>query len=149
VLFRSEKAPQRFAEKDIYFAHERLPDSVLPDSDLLKSAHAYTSRFYEAAGRRAGPLAFVGSRLVDERSLDETALLAVGILLEEAARASLGKRGDLVFVEAAPQHDDDGDYDNDDNDTLARRDTMSNPEHSRTDTKRRRVEDPDIAEEGS
>lgn len=32
--------------------------------------------------------------------MDETALLAVGILLEETAKASLGRDGDLVFVEA-------------------------------------------------
>lgn len=38
-------------------------------------------------------------RTTDERSLDETALLAFGILLEEAARESLGKNGDLVFTE--------------------------------------------------
>jgi len=32
-------------------------------------------------------------------SIDETALLAVGILLEEAAKDVLGERGDMVFVE--------------------------------------------------
>lgn len=102
VLFRHKRAPERFAEKDIYFANEDLPDggrSLLPDSDLLKSIHAYSSRFYEAMGRRRGPASFVGSRLVDEASMDETALLAMGILLEEAAREALGKRGDLVFTE--------------------------------------------------
>ncbi|KAM7213878.1 hypothetical protein V8F06_010756 [Rhypophila decipiens] len=38
-------------------------------------------------------------RKLDERSMDETALLAFAILLEEAGRSSLGKTGDLVFVE--------------------------------------------------
>jgi hypothetical protein len=33
--------------------------------------------------------------------MDETALLAFGILLEEAGREALGKAGDLVFTEAA------------------------------------------------
>lgn len=102
VLFRRKKAPERFAEKDIYFANEGLPDDGrgdLPDSDLLKSVHAYASRFYEALGRRRGSDSFVGSRLVDERSMDETALLAMGLLLEEAARETLGKSGDLVFTE--------------------------------------------------
>lgn len=32
--------------------------------------------------------------------MDETALLAFGILLEEAARESLGDAGDMIFVEA-------------------------------------------------
>lgn len=32
-------------------------------------------------------------------SMDETALLAVGILLEEAAEEVLGEKGDMVFVE--------------------------------------------------
>ena len=31
--------------------------------------------------------------------MDETALLAFGILLEEAGREGLGRRGDLVFTE--------------------------------------------------
>lgn len=31
--------------------------------------------------------------------MDETALLAFGILLEEASREALGRRGDLVFTE--------------------------------------------------
>ncbi|CAK7231978.1 hypothetical protein SCUCBS95973_008106 [Sporothrix curviconia] len=39
-------------------------------------------------------------RLVDERSMDETALLAFGILLEEAGREVLGADGALVFTEA-------------------------------------------------
>lgn len=33
--------------------------------------------------------------------MDETALLAFGILLEEAGREALGRRGDLVFTEGA------------------------------------------------
>lgn len=33
------------------------------------------------------------------RSMDDTALLAVGILLEEAADEVLGETGDMVFVE--------------------------------------------------
>lgn len=33
--------------------------------------------------------------------MDESALLAFGILLEEAGREVLGKRGDLVFAEAS------------------------------------------------
>jgi hypothetical protein len=45
-------------------------------------------------------------RLIDERSMDETALLAFGILLEEAGRAVLGRNGALVLTEAADGEDD-------------------------------------------
>ncbi|KAI0156950.1 hypothetical protein GGR57DRAFT_75213 [Xylariaceae sp. FL1272] len=93
VLFRRSDAPIRFAEKDIYNAHEDLPNGgrgVLPDSDMLKAVHSYAAHFYGAVN---------GSPSVDERSMDETALMAFGILLEEASREALGKKGDLVFTE--------------------------------------------------
>ncbi|KAJ4191345.1 hypothetical protein NW767_010015 [Fusarium falciforme] len=102
VLFRRKDAPERYLENDIYYAHERrLPrggQGVLPESDLLKAIHGYASAFYGAkdGGRSGGP---------DERSMDETALIAFGILLEEAGREVLGRRGDLVFTEG---QDDDG-----------------------------------------
>lgn len=97
VLFRRARAPERFVEKDIYRAHEALPEAgrgVLPDGDMLQAVHVYASHFYAAlAAARRRPASD------DERSLDETALLAFGVLLEEAAREALGKRGDLVFTE--------------------------------------------------
>lgn len=110
VLFRRRDAPQRYAEYDVYAAHERdLPRGgrgVLPESDLLKAIHTYTSRYYGAvernrARRQRGqaPQPGMPRHGVDERSMDETALLAFGILLEEAGRAVLGQRGDLVFTE--------------------------------------------------
>lgn len=45
--------------------------------------------------------------------MDETALLAFGILLEEAGREVLGRRGDLVFTEAAesPSEEEDSQED--------------------------------------
>jgi hypothetical protein len=104
ALFRRKNAPIRYAEQDIYWANEDLPDAgcrQLPDASLLKSVHGYASRFYEAAAARLGPRCVVGTRIIDERSMDETALLAFGILLEEAGREALGKAGDLVFTEAA------------------------------------------------
>lgn len=39
----------------------------------------------------------------DWKSMDETALLAMGILLEEATREVLGETGDLVFTEGEEQ----------------------------------------------
>lgn len=109
VLFRRPVAPERYAEYDVYMAHERdLPHrGVLPDSDLLKAIHSYASHFYAALNRPGSCAVRVGSRSVDEGSMDETALLALGILLEEAGRKALGKRGDLVFTEGqevGPRH---------------------------------------------
>lgn len=113
MLFKRAGAPVRYAEKDIYQAHEDLPDGgrgVLPDSDLLKTIHSYASHFYRdlPANRRTvrndSTDGGIGSGIgvgegISERSMDETALLAFGILLEEASREALGRRGDLVFTE--------------------------------------------------
>lgn len=109
VLFSRKRAPQRYAEKDIYFANESLPDAgrnVLPDSDMVKAVHSHASHCYEALGRRCAgePRGDIGR--VNERSMDETAILAFGILLEETAQDSLGKNGDLVFTEG--MQDDNG-----------------------------------------
>ncbi|KAI4195389.1 MAG: hypothetical protein LQ346_003465, partial [Caloplaca aetnensis] len=46
VLFRRRNAPERYEEDDFYFAHEKLDQGQLPDSDLLKAVHAYASDFY-------------------------------------------------------------------------------------------------------
>lgn len=92
VLYNRTDAPVRYAETDPYFAHRHLPpEQRLPESDMLKAVHAYASDLY-------GSMPLQDSRL-DFRSLDETALIAIGILLEEAAAASLGETGDLAFVE--------------------------------------------------
>ncbi|OHE91480.1 membrane protein [Colletotrichum orchidophilum] len=104
VLFRRKSAPERFAEFDVYMAHDRnLADggrTSLPDSDLLKSVHTYASYFYSAlGGPKRIPSYQVGARNIDERSMDESALLALGILLEEAGRDVLGSQGDMVFTE--------------------------------------------------
>ncbi|KAK0614036.1 hypothetical protein B0T14DRAFT_539666 [Immersiella caudata] len=99
VLFRHRRAPTRYQEDDFYWAHEDLPPHALPSSELLKSVHKYASTLYEAMATRLGPQGVVKSRTIDERSMDETALIAFGILLEEAGREVLKGRGDLVFVE--------------------------------------------------
>ncbi|OAX83185.1 hypothetical protein ACJ72_02459 [Emergomyces africanus] len=92
VLFRRVNAPVRYEETDFYFAHERLTsDQRLPDSDMLKALHTYASDFYANATLDQGH--------ADYQSMDETALIALGILLEEAANESLGETGDMVFVE--------------------------------------------------
>ncbi|KAG6005821.1 hypothetical protein E4U21_007593 [Claviceps maximensis] len=107
VLFRRKDAPLRYAEHDVYYAHDRdLPrggQDVLPESDLLKSIHLYSSKFYAAMRRRQRRDSQLRSGRssggVDEGSMDETALLAFGILLEEAGREVLGRKGDCVFTE--------------------------------------------------
>ena len=58
---------------------------------MLKAIHAYASDFYS---RNLGEGA-----VVDFHSLDETALLCMGILLEEMADGVLGDTGDLAFTE--------------------------------------------------
>jgi hypothetical protein len=95
VLFSRAGAPIRYQEDDKYFAHRHLPsDQRLPDSDLLKAIHAYASDFYGSGS--------LGNCRDDFGSLDETALIALGILLEEAAAQSLGETGDLAFAETPP-----------------------------------------------
>ncbi|EKD16546.1 uncharacterized protein L3040_001286 [Drepanopeziza brunnea f. sp. 'multigermtubi'] len=91
VLFRSRNAPTRYAESDIYFANERQSVTDLPESDILKALHCYTSDFYSRAAGDGGS--------GDWKSLDETALIALGIIMEEASLSSLGETGDLTFTE--------------------------------------------------
>lgn len=89
VLFRRRGAPNRHEEDDFYWADRNLaPGIELPDSDLLKAVHAYAAGFYGRTGGAA-----------DFSSLDETALMAVGVLLEEWAEVVLGEKGHEVFVE--------------------------------------------------
>lgn len=62
--------------------------------------HIYASDYYESALGAQGDVSF--------GSMDETALLAVGILLEEAAGHILGETGDLALVEGEEISDHDG-----------------------------------------
>lgn len=82
----------RYEENDIYWADKHLKEGqTLPESDLLKSIHTYASDFYERTTKHRGA--------VDFESFDETALLCMGILLEETAEHVLGDTGDLAFIE--------------------------------------------------
>lgn len=99
VLFKKARAPIRYEETDYYFAHANLPaDKPLPTSDLLSAIHAYISTLY-SRNREPG---------IDRvwRCMDETALIAFGILLEETAREKLGETGDLAFTEAADKEEE-------------------------------------------
>ncbi|MCJ1385225.1 hypothetical protein MMC17_008346 [Xylographa soralifera] len=92
VLFKRKGAPQRYHENDYYWADRRLsPNHSLPDSDLVEALHLYTSNFYDRV--------MIDEGQTDFRSMDETALLALSVLLEEASKHVLGEDGHLVFVE--------------------------------------------------
>lgn len=89
VLFRRRGAPDRYEEDDFYWADRNLaPGIELPDSDLLKAVHAYAAGFY---GRTGGAASF--------GSLDETALMATAVLLEEWVEVVMGQKGHEVFLE--------------------------------------------------
>lgn len=91
VLLRRVDAPTGVT-KDYYNAEDLLkPDQKLPDTELLKALHCYASDFYSANDR--------GEINHNYRSLDETALVAFAILLEEASAEALGENGDMVLVE--------------------------------------------------
>jgi hypothetical protein len=76
---------------EAYNASEELPRATtLPESEMLKAIHTYAADFYSADAEEGR---------YDCRSLDETALIAVGILLEEAVKEALGENGDMVLVE--------------------------------------------------
>ncbi|KAF2109128.1 hypothetical protein BDV96DRAFT_462900, partial [Lophiotrema nucula] len=93
VLFGQQNAPARYAESDYYFAHANIgPDQQLPDSDLLRALHAYIASFYEKSEQDPRPRMW--------KSMDETTLIALGILVEETAREILGETGDLALLEA-------------------------------------------------
>ena len=92
-LLSKAGAPIPDEDVDWYSAHRELPDmgrNIIPDTDLLEALHGYISDFYGAMGKHAE---------VDWKSLDETALLALGVLVEEQVRDLLGSEGDMVFVE--------------------------------------------------
>lgn len=89
-LFRYQKGPQQDQNYEQFSAHRHL-EHRLPNSDLLKAIHAHASDFYGAMPGAEDSF----------QSLDETALIAMGILLEELTAEHLGETGDLAFVEAA------------------------------------------------
>ena len=92
MLFRRKAAPIRYEEDDFYWADRYLTDNQkLPESDLLKAIHVYASEFYGRAVKGRGK--------VDFESLDETALLTMGILMEETAGEVLGETGYKAFIE--------------------------------------------------
>lgn len=100
VLFKQQNAPPRYEEADYYFANRNLVCSQdLPSGDLLSALHGYVSNLHDHSGSEDEGPGFW-------RSMDETALLALGVLLEEAVKETLGKTGDLALVEAVSSEED-------------------------------------------
>ncbi|RMZ74185.1 hypothetical protein GMOD_00005048 [Pyrenophora seminiperda CCB06] len=96
VLFKRKNAPVRYEEDDYYPAHRRLPPGQeLPSGDLAAALHAHVFRLW-ANIQRPG-------RHMIRKSMDETALIALSILMEETARGVLGETGDLAFTEAVDE----------------------------------------------
>ncbi|KEF52623.1 uncharacterized protein A1O9_11466 [Exophiala aquamarina CBS 119918] len=91
-LLRRTNISSELLEKSYAAVEDAISSGKLPDSDMLKAVHAYASDFYSSALGQ-------GKEKTNSQSLDETALIAVGILLEEAVREALGENGDMVFVE--------------------------------------------------
>ena len=101
VLFREKNAPERTAEDDFYEADRHLsPPQILPDSDFLKSIHTFSADYYSGTAQNGGK--------GDFKTMNGTALIAMGILLEESLREALGENGDMAFVEGEPVTDDEG-----------------------------------------
>lgn len=104
ILFARRNAPERYEEDDFYWANRELREEgreVLPDSELLKGVHEYVSGFYGKVFGEGGGGGVEGGRGIDFKSMDGSALICLGMLLEEAAERVLGETGDLVFVEGA------------------------------------------------
>jgi len=93
VLARQTGIPVELVDTTHDPAAEVSATNKIPESEMLKAVHTYASDFYKSATANKGTYDF--------RSLDETALIAMGILLEEATREALGQTGDMVFVEPA------------------------------------------------
>ncbi|KAF2200119.1 hypothetical protein GQ43DRAFT_472992 [Delitschia confertaspora ATCC 74209] len=93
VLFKQRNAPPRYQETDYYYANSKLnKGSDLPSSDLVKALHSYIAENYSKSSLAPSNKIW--------KSMDETALLALGILVEETASSVLGETGDLAFLEA-------------------------------------------------
>lgn len=70
----------------------KYPKNKFPDNDLLTALHAYASDKYIHTPGKVHR-AFV--------SMDESALLAFGILMEELSKDAIGEKGDIAMLRAA------------------------------------------------
>ncbi|TLD39202.1 meiotic nuclear division protein 1 [Venturia nashicola] len=96
ILFSRKGARVRLADEDDYVGMNGL--GPIPPNYLLETTHRYLSRFYDRPDIQRKPLHY--------KSMDGTALLALGILLEEALDQSLGETGHLAFLTAGEEEED-------------------------------------------
>jgi hypothetical protein len=73
-------------------------DQKLPSSELLSALHGWFSNYYDRSQASANQKVW--------KFMDETALIALGILMEESAREILGETGDLALTEAMDESED-------------------------------------------
>ncbi|KAF1987781.1 hypothetical protein K402DRAFT_420130 [Aulographum hederae CBS 113979] len=125
ILGRRRHAPKNdyssdYAARDLLYFQDRHLDAVanplqrLPDPDLLKALHAHAAEFYGAGGHLPGGVLSKTPddeeliREVDYFSMDGTALMALGILIEESCASILGpdSRGANVLTQPPLRHDD-------------------------------------------
>jgi hypothetical protein len=78
-------------DSDAWIDEESLDDILLPDSDILEAVQSYAGQFYANTG---------DSRRTEHfSSMNGSALIAMGVLLEEMGNELLGETGDMVLVE--------------------------------------------------
>lgn len=103
VLIRRPHHLNNKMKGEPYFAHEHLPRTMrMPPSDMLTAIHAYAADWYKYGMQIFKPV---------YRSMDESALLAFGILAEELAKDKLGTVGHRVLLDD-PEATDNEDPDN-------------------------------------
>jgi hypothetical protein len=95
ILLGEEEVPSKYKddEDDTLYDnwYRNLPPQLsLPDSDLLHAIHAYVSDFYSIVSNNQNGF----------QSMDGTALLAMGILLDEMVTEMIGETGQLAFLES-------------------------------------------------
>jgi hypothetical protein len=100
ILLSNAKAPQ-LIQDDPDPVYERWtrnlpPQLKLPDSDLLQAIHAYASDYYSVSP--GGDIAY--------GSMDGTALIAIGMLLEEMSAEALGETGHLALLESVREQEE-------------------------------------------
>lgn len=103
VLIRRPHHLNNKLKGEPYFAHQRLPRKTrLPPSDMLAAIHAHAADFYKYGMQRWKAV---------YQSLDESALLAFGILAEELCKELMGPGGFRCLLDD-PQATDNEDPDN-------------------------------------
>ncbi|EED16537.1 GAJ protein, putative [Talaromyces stipitatus ATCC 10500] len=87
---------------DDWIDENSLDGVPLPSSDMLEAIQSYAGHFYANT---------VDSRRTEHfSSMDGTALIAMGVLLEEMTEELLGQTGDMVLVEREDDSNDDLGY---------------------------------------